>query len=200
MRITLLFLFCTINLTASAQWWRLKKLPEHPPAIEAALWHRPANLLVTKIPRPAIKTQTLSPGDYRLEVLEAEVMKTAQHNMRFRIYDVASVNFSDLAQLYVQQNRFSEAKWYFLQSTFLARQQNNNRLTVNNLCKLAMVKMEIGDFILAQQDLLEAREIAAAHGWLTEVIDAEKKLSYIQHNRFASLRSDTRYAEVVEQN
>lgn len=197
MRIILFVLFCTISLTASAQWWRLKKLPEHPPAIEAVQWHPPQNFVVTKTPHPVIKTQVLSPGDYRLEVLEAEVMKTAQHNMRFRIYDVASVNFSDLAQLYVQQSRFSEAKWYFLQSTFLARQQNNNRLTVSNLCKLAMVKSEIGDFILAQQDLLEAREIAASHGWLTEVIEAEKKLSYIQHNRFASVKNGMRYAELA---
>ncbi|QKJ31996.1 hypothetical protein HQ865_20245 [Mucilaginibacter mali] len=199
MRITLIVLFCSISLTASAQWWRLKKLPEHPPAIEAAQHVSPQNFLVTKTPRPVIKTQVLSPGDYRLEVMEAEVMRTAQHNMRFRIYDVASVNFSDLAQLYVKQNRYSEAKWYFLQSTFLARQQNNNRLTISNLCKLAMVKLEIGDFILAQQDLLEAREIAASHGWLTELLETEKQLSAIQYSRFATLKGNIRYAELAAQ-
>jgi hypothetical protein len=124
-------------------------------------------------------------------------MKTAQHNMRFRIYDVASVNFSELAQLYAQQNRFSEAKWYFLQSTFLSRQQNNNKLTIANLCKLAMVKLEIGDFILAQQDLLRSPRYCS-RSRLADRTDGhtEKQLSAIQHSRFASLRN-MRYAEVA---
>jgi hypothetical protein len=158
----------------------------------------PKNYMGTVITlRPRIAAFTLSRSNFSLEAAAVSVMKTAQHNMRFRIYDVASQNFSELAQLYAQQNRFSEAKWYFLQSTFLSRQQNNNKLTIANLCKLAMVKSEIGGFLLAQQDLREARDIAASHGWLTELMDIEKQLSYIQHNRFASLRNDLRYAEVA---
>ncbi|MES2275128.1 MAG: hypothetical protein V4592_03835 [Bacteroidota bacterium] len=198
MRIILLFLFSCISLTASAQWWRLKKQPERPPMLEAAQNYIPANFMAAvNTPHPRIGGFALSRSDYSLEAAEQSVMKTAQHNMRFRVYDVASHNFSELAQLYVQQNRFSEAKWYFLQSTFLSRQQNNNKLTIATLSKLAMVKLEIGDFLLAQQDLLEARDLAASHGWLTEVIEAEKSLSYIQRNRFASLRSDMRYAELA---
>ena len=198
MRIILLFLFCSISLSASAQWWRLKKQPERPPMLDGALLHMPKNFIGTvTTPRPRIAAFTLSRSNFSLEAAAESVMKTAQHNMRFRIYDVASQNFSELAQLYAQQNRFSEAKWYFLQSTFLSRQQNNNKLTIANLCKLAMVKSEIGGFLLAQQDLREARDIAASHGWLTELMDIEKQLSYIQHNRFASLRSDLRYAEVA---
>jgi hypothetical protein len=198
MRITLLSLFCSIiSLSASAQWWKLKKLAPHPEPLEQVQLKTQAKILALAIPRPRIKTYTLSRSAYSLEVAEALAMKTAQHNMRYRVYDVASYNFSDLAQLYVQQNRYSEAKWYFLQSTFLARQQNNNKLTISNLTKLALVKSEIGDFMLAQQDLFEAREIAAAHGWLIEVIEVEKKLSYIQHNRFAALRNEWRYAELA---
>lgn len=201
MRITLLILLCSISISASAQWWKLKKVEPRPAELENAQLQPQKNFLpVTVTPHPRIHTHTLSPGDYSLELAEQAAMKTAQHNMRFRIYDVASYNFRDLAQLYVQQNRFSEAKWYFLQSTFLARQQNNNKLTISNLSKLAMVKCEIGDFILAQQDLLEAREIAASHGWLIEIIEVEKKLTQIQRNRFASLRSDMRYAELAAEN
>jgi hypothetical protein len=195
MRITLLILLCSISISASAQWWKLKKVEPRPAVLEYAQLQPQKKILpVYLTPHPRINTHTLLPGDYSLELAEETAMKTAQHNMRFRIYDVASYNFRDLAQLYVQQNRFSEAKWYFLQSTFLARQQNNNKLTISNLSKLAMVKCEIGDFILAQQDLLEAREIAAAHGWVIEIIEVEKKLTQIQRNRFASLRSDIRYA------
>lgn len=199
MRIILIFFLCAISLPASAQWWRLKK-HERLPLLEKAQVHPSKNFISVNTPRPGLHTYTLSPSDYSLELAETLVMKTAQHNMRFRVYDRASYNFADLAQLYVQQNRFSEAKWYFLQSTFISRQQNNDKLTISNLSKLAMVKSEIGDFMLAQQDLMEARSIAAARGWLRDVIEIEKKLGYIQHNRFASLNSDARYAELASDN
>lgn len=201
MRIILLILLLSISINASAQWWKLKKAVPRPTELEYAQLQPQKNFLPANVaPHPRINAHALSPGDYSLELAEQTTMKTAQHNMRFRIYDVASYNFRDLAQLYVQQNRFSEAKWYFLQSTFLARQQNNNKLTISNLSKLAMVKSEIGDFILAQQDLLEAREIAASHGWLIEIIEIEKKITQIQRNRFASLRNDMRYAELAAEN
>lgn len=133
-------------------------------------------------------------SDLALEAMQASLMKTAQHNMRFRVYSEASYNFSDLALLYVKQGRFSEAKWYFLQSMYLARQQNNHKLTFSNLINLAMVKSAIGDFALAQQDLIEARNLATTKGWLIDLIEVEKKLGYIQHSRFATLHN-LRYAE-----
>ncbi len=197
MRITLLVLFSSIGLTASAQWWRINKpVAVRPVALERAQIHPSNNFIgAAVIPHPRIGTYALSRSDFNLEISENAVMKTAQHNMRFRIYDLASYNFSELAQLYAQQNRFSEAKWYFLQSTYISRQQNNHKLTIANLKRLAAVKAEIGDFVLARQDLMEARDIASSSGWLIEVIDAEKKLNELQHNRYASLRSDRRYAE-----
>lgn len=192
---------CTVSFSASAQWWRLKK-HERLPLLEQALPSPPENFVTATptAPHPRIYSYTLCRSDFSLEAEEQLVMKTAQHNMRYRVYNLASYNFSELARLYVQQNRFSEAKWYFLQSCFLSRQLKNDRLTISNLSDLAMVKSEIGDFVLAQQDLLEARDIASAHGWLIELIDVEKKMGYIQHNRFAALHTDTRYAELAADN
>ncbi|OKS88896.1 hypothetical protein RG47T_4374 [Mucilaginibacter polytrichastri] len=141
-----------------------------------------------------MRFKAVAPSEYAMDLTEHFVMRTAQHNMRFRIYNVASYNFSDLALLYVQQNRYSEAKWYFLQSNFLSRQQNNDKLTINNLMNLAGVKSDIGDFVLAQQDLLEARDMASAHGWLIDLILVEKKLKTIQNSRITSTRAELRYA------
>ena len=204
MRITLLVLCCSISITVSAQWWRIKKPVVRPPSLALAEFHPSINFMNTVIVAVTplcIHNHTLSRSDYDLEISEDAMMKTAQHNMRFRIYSLASYNFSDLAQLYALQNRFSEAKWYFLQSSFLSRQQNNNKLTISNLKKLAAVKAEIGDFVLARQDLLEARDMASSCGWLVEVIDVEKKLNELQHNKYASLRNDRRYAEeLADQN
>lgn len=201
MRITLIvFFLCGLNVTVSAQWWRLRK-HEVLPLLEKGHPYSNNNFIGNiTLPKPQLKSHPVLLSDYYLEVAEQAVMKTAQHNMRFRIYDLASYNFSELAQLYVQQNRFSEAKWYFLQSTLISRQQNNDRLTISNLNKLAMVKLEIGDFLLAQQDLREARDIAAARGWLRDVIAMEKQLTYIQRNRIASLSSNNRYAELAAEN
>jgi hypothetical protein len=200
MRLILLVFLCSISLQASAQWWRFSKR-ERLPALERPVMHHPnKNFITVTTPHPGLHSYTLSRSAYSLEVEEEKVMKEAQHNMRFRIYDAASYKFSDLAQLYVQQNRFSEAKWYFLQSSFLSRQQNNDKLTIFNLTKLAMVKLEIGDLALAQQDLHEARDLAASHGWLRDLIEVEKKLGYLQHSRIAALRSDARYAELAAEN
>jgi len=197
MRIALVFLLCCFGFRASAQWWSFFKKHERLPQLEKARTVIPPDFINKNAALTGLRSFMLPPSNYNLELAEARVMKTAQHNMRFRIYDNASYDFNSLAQLYVQQNRFSEAKWYFLQSTMISRQQNNDKLTISNLTKLAMVKSEIGDFILAQQDLLEARNIAASRGWLIEVIEVEKKLDYIQRNRFASLRRDNRYAELA---
>lgn len=201
MRKILLFLFSIISFSASAQFGLFKK-HERLPLLEPARFTFLVNfsLASPRIPQPHLHTYMLNRSDLSLEAEEQFVMKTAQHNMRYRVYKTASYNFSELAQLYVLQNRFSEAKWYFLQSSFLSRQLNNDKLTISNLSNLAMVKSEIGDFVLAQQDLIEARNIASAHGWLIDIIEVEKKLGHIQHNRFASLRADARYAELAADN
>jgi len=113
-------------------------------------------------------------------------MKTAQHNMRFRIYDIASYNFSQLAEMFMKQNRFSEAKWYLLQSNNISRQQNDDSHTIANLMDLAMVKANLGDLQQAQQDLDEARQIATARGFQSVIADIEKENIYIKLNKNAS--------------
>ena len=192
MKLILLGLFCAISISASAQWFtKHERFPQLPQVQDNSI----SRFTKVELRRnQKIGTKTVPPSEYNMDLAEHFVMKTAQHNMRFRIYDMASYNFSDLARLYVQQNRFSEAKWYFLQSNFLSRQQNNDKLTINNLMNLAGVKADIGDFILAQQDLFEARDMAAAHGWLIDLIFVEKKLKSIQNSRITSTRAELRYA------
>jgi hypothetical protein len=90
-------------------------------------------------------------------------MRAAQHNMRFREYALASYKFSELAQIYVKENRLSEAKWYYLQSILISKQQNDHQHTINNLVSLAMIKADLGDLVQAQQDLAEARELARVY-------------------------------------
>lgn len=188
-------LLTTISFSASAQWWSFKK-HERFPAIQAkdnSLAYLPvAKLTLTKIGKLNLKQ-----SDYSLELEEDAIIKIAQHNMRFRIYDLASYNFSDLAKLYIQQNRLSEAKWYLLQSNSISRQQNDDKHTISNLMDLALIKADMGDVVLAQQDLTEARQLAAAKGWIANVADIDKEVNYIRLNKTSASKTEMRYADAA---
>jgi len=199
MKYTLTFLLLTmLSFSASAQWYYkigLKKAVRYP-AIAQVKNDPIKRLPVTKPGTAKIAKYTIPDlNDYALDAAEAIIMKTAQHNMRFRIYDIASYNFSQLAELFIKQNRFSEAKWYLLQSNKISREQNDDKHTIANLMDLAMVKANLGDLAQAQQDLDEAHQIATLRGWTSNVADIEKENIFIKINKSASSpKMELRYA------
>jgi len=201
MKLTLVIvLFTTISFSASAQWWKVslkkhERFPQLAQLKDNSVKHLPA--VTAKLHTAKIAAYNLDQSDYSLEVAEALMIRTAQHNMRFRVYAVASYNFSDLARLYIKQNRFSEAKWYLLQSNSISRQQNDDKHTIANLMDLALIKADMGDVVLAQQDLTEARQLASAKGWIANVSDIDKEVKYIQQNRTTASKAELRYADAV---
>ncbi len=98
----------------------------------------------------------------------------------------------------MQQNRFSEAKWYLLQSNAIARQAENTRHLLDNLFVLADIKTTIGEIPLAMVDLQEAHDIAMAKGMQTDLTAIDKKIKYLQTNKIAAVKAELRYAEAVE--
>ncbi|RFZ82706.1 tetratricopeptide repeat protein [Mucilaginibacter terrenus] len=199
MRYILLLLFCALNLTASAQWWRgdFKKHPRLP-LITAQPKSYSAKRLIkstTNIKLPGFK---IARSAYNLNVCENLVMREAQHHMRFREYAMASYNFSDLALLYVQENRLSEAKWYFLQSILISKNQSDNPHTINSLISLAMIKADLGDLEQAQQDLTEARKIAELANRTDDVKRIDSKIRFVQSNKIWLPKTDLRYADNAE--
>jgi hypothetical protein len=200
MRYIILVILCALNLSASAQWWRgdfksHKRLPVIP-----EVKNIPVNKWATAVTfsKAKIKTITLPRSAYNLEVSEKYVMKTAQHNMRFREYALASYNFSELAQLYVSENRLSEAKWYYLQSILLSKNKSDNPHTISSLVSLAMIKADLGDLVQAQQDLAEARELAFTTGRADDVKLIDKKVKFVQSNKIWLPKSELRYAEAID--
>lgn len=200
MKYILLFICCTFALSASAQWWHINlHFKKHPVyslirpvkdnSITRLAVHRP------KLNTPEIKTLDLGQSQFSLQLAEASMLKIAKHNMRFRVYNEASYNFSDLAQIYIQMNRLSEAKWYLLQSNNLSREQNDDKHTIANLIKLAMVKTNIGDVSSAHADLLEAREMARARGLQITAVEIESKIQAMERNTAPVTRADLKYAE-----
>ena len=200
MRFILLITCCMFGLTASAQWYRVDlKLKKHQryPLVELPPDNSFARLRINTTAKPVkIHSFTLDRSEYSFQAAENIVMRTAQHNMRFRVYNDASYNFTELAKLYIQQNRYSEAKWYLLQSNIISRQQNDDKHTIANLMDLATIKSELGDYAQAQQDLTEAREMAGFRGYRDDVVAIEKKMAYIKLNKNNAPKTDVRYAEV----
>jgi len=190
MKFTLIIvLLTTLSFSASAQWYYrigLKKAVRYPAIAQVK------NNSIKRLPFAKVRTVKIGKYhipdeyDYELDAQEAAVMKTAQHNMRFRIYDIASYNFSQLAEMFMKQNRFSEAKWYLLQSNKISREQNDDGHTIANLMDLAMVKANLGDLQQAQQDLDEAKQIATTRGFQSTIADIEKENIYIKINKNAS--------------
>lgn len=201
MKFTLLFLlFATISFSASAQWYNVndlfKKHERFPQLAQVKVPHR--HFPVTKVTIAKIsipKYKFTGSSDFDLEAAEGIVMRSAQHHMRFREYDEASYDFTALAELYIKQNRFSEAKWYLLQSNNITRPQFDDMHTITNLMDLAMVKANLGELEQSAQDLDEAHQLAMAKGWTANVVAIEKEQQFIKINKNASSpKMELRYA------
>ncbi len=69
-------------------------------------------------------------------------------------------SFDFLGQLYKEEKRYSEAKWFYLQANNQARVMNDTVSLINSLVNLGVTKIYIGDLALAKQDITEADLIA----------------------------------------
>lgn len=64
--------------------------------------------------------------------------------------------YNNLARVYKDQRKFSQAKWFILQSNTLSRQWNDVPNIISSLVVLADIKIAIKDYSLAKGDLEEA--------------------------------------------
>ena len=181
-------IFCLLSFSASAQWYRidLKLLKKHerPPMLEQLKDHSIARIPVAKInTNVKISKVQLDRSEFVYDAAIYFAIQKAQHSMRYHMNTDASYNFSDLAHLYLLQNKFSEAKWYLLQSNNISRQQKDNQHTISNLIDLAMIKANTGEFILAQQDLAEAHYIASTRGYPGYLPEIDRKMVFLKQNK-----------------
>jgi hypothetical protein len=199
MRIRLVIFFCAISFSASAQFWQkigFKKKRDVLPELQLSKNNSISQISNTlKLNGLQVQSLVLEQCEFSLEVASVTVMEMAKHNMRFRVYDEASYNFSDLAQIYIKLHRLSEAKWYLLQSNNISRQENDDKHTISNLINLASVKVDIGDIPSAKADLLEARDMARAKAMQPETAEIEKKILLLAQNNTTTVKPDVKYAE-----
>ena len=69
--------------------------------------------------------------------------------------------FDNLAQVYHSQKKYSQAKWFILQSNTLSRIKNDVPNIIASLLKLAAIKTDIKDYSLAMRDLNEALSLSS---------------------------------------
>lgn len=197
MRIFLVAAACILSLNATAQFWRSKPKPRWP-ALSQVSTFSIADTVVKRSPIKISVEQTQLNVPYNFDLVEKAILKEAKHNMHYRIFAVASYNFSELAHWYMLKNRFSEAKWYLLQSIALSKSLDDAPRTVEGLLALADIKMAIGENVLAKNDLAEARTIARSNNLQASVTDIDKRIVQILTAKALALKPTLRYSDDVE--
>jgi hypothetical protein len=70
-------------------------------------------------------------------------------------------SFDNLVKVYRAQKKFSQAKWFVLQSNTLSRAINDVPNIISSLLQLAAIKSDIKDYSLAMRDLNEALKLSS---------------------------------------
>lgn len=127
---------------------------------------------------------------------EAYIKRAYQLNNR-KGYDTGlQDNFTQLAELYLVQKRYSEARWYYLQAQRVATNLGNNKDVVEALIGLAGVHNSSGDAFSARRDLTTARKIASEKGLLAQLITIENLL-YKNRQKSLTANKTTKLSEPV---
>ena len=132
--------------------------------------------LYTQIASEYLKFDTISNKKERL-VYQEEVLKNTLLALRVysRYGDTTGlrISFNNLAYVYHAQKKYSQAKWFILQSNTLSRMKNDSVNIIASLIELASIKKDIKDFKLALRDLKEAQQISAKNHYARQQSDVQ---------------------------
>lgn len=117
----------------------------------------------------------------------------------YRIDDSTSMRacYDRLSRVYRDQKKFSQAKWFILQSNTMARNQNDQANIVASLITLAGIKMDIKDYDLAVGDLKEALSLSSVNRYSdqqTNIMLAYARLYNSTHKPTKAAAAMKRYA------
>jgi len=85
--------------------------------------------------------------------------------------------FNHLALVYHLQKKYTQAKWFFIQSNTLSRDGRDTINIITSLINLASVKDDIKDFSMAKRDLNEALLLAKTRPKIDIQIEVQKALA-----------------------
>ena len=166
------FLFCSYLLFAAGDADSLKQRPallvNHVDSLKKQLDQITADSLkgpaYIRIADEYLKFDTISNKKARSEYQNAAIGNTLSALHYFSRYSDSAglrICFDHLARIYHEQKRYTQAKWFVLQSNGISRAFNDSPGIIASLLELASIKREIQDYTLAMRDLDEALSIAA---------------------------------------
>lgn len=85
-------------------------------------------------------------------------------------------SFQALAAIYHQQNRYSEAKWFYIQANTLARKINDKNNIISSLINLGRIKYALGQYPLALKDYKEAELLASKNKNIVKLMEVKSSL------------------------
>jgi tetratricopeptide (TPR) repeat protein len=120
-------------------------------------------LLYTRIALKYLDYDTISNTEKQEHYQNAAINYTL-----LAIHDYASYNdstglrdaYANLAKVYYSQKKYTQAKWFILQSNTLSRAKNDTPNIISSLLTLASIKSDIKDYTLAMGDLDEALQLS----------------------------------------
>ncbi|MDB4920398.1 hypothetical protein [Mucilaginibacter sp.] len=87
------------------------------------------------------------------------------------------ISFDHLVKVYMSQKKYSQAKWFILQSNSLSRAKNDPDNVIASLITLSAIKSELKDYTLAVGDLNEALQIAQANHYQKTELEVLKNFA-----------------------
>jgi tetratricopeptide (TPR) repeat protein len=87
--------------------------------------------------------------------------------------------FDNLAKVYFAQKKYSQAKWFILQSNTLSRDKNDVPDIIASLLTLSAIKSDIKDYKLAIRDLDEALQLSITNHYQKTELDVLKNYALL---------------------
>ncbi|WP_419801839.1 hypothetical protein [Mucilaginibacter sp.] len=186
------------SLNASAQFFTRLFSHKKPPPLPAAFFIAPKQGSPALIYSASFNTfsHDLGRSRYSIYAEEAFIMHDLKQSARYG-QTAMRIAFDNLADFYLRQNRFSEAKWYLLRSNAISRNQKSYEHIIGSLLVLAEIKADLGDYKQADEDLAEARAIAVLHTSTPGLQLIEQRVNQIKLQKETGLKIQNQYSDLL---
>ncbi len=101
-------------------------------------------------------------ASYQSEAINYTMLALHQYSMYDDTAGLRSC-FDNLTKVYFAQKKYTQAKWFVLQSNNLSRLKNDVPNIITSLLTLSAIKSAIEDYTLAMGDLNEALQLSVTH-------------------------------------
>jgi tetratricopeptide (TPR) repeat protein len=143
-------------------------------------------LLYSRIAAKYIDDDTLSDPNKLFRYQNAAINYTILAIHEYSLYNDSvglRDSYTNLSKVYYAQRKYTEAKWFILQSNTLSRARKDTPNVISSLIKLAAIKSEIKDYTLAMGDLNEALQLSINNHTPKTELDVLKSFALLYSNQ-----------------